>query len=146
MLVPAKCTPFLQPLDTCVLAVLRKTMAECWVTAKGELLNGNMTTLEWLRVTEESVRRTISDRDWSHAFFANRPFRAAAVLVQTPSSPIELGGRQDSSHCLAHLTPSSCIVSPREICECCFVAAWIGSLYRPNHAGLGLRKGAPFPA
>lgn len=57
VLVPAKCTPFLQPLDTCVLAVLRKTMAECWVTAKGELLNGNMTTLEWLRVTEESVRR-----------------------------------------------------------------------------------------
>lgn len=68
VLIPAKCTAFLQPLDTNILAVLRKTMAECWVTTKGELLNGSMTTLEWLRMTEESVRRAISERDWSHAF------------------------------------------------------------------------------
>ena len=71
ILIPAKCTPFFQPLDVSILNVFRSAMREAWVEFKNEAQNpdGSLTRLEWLRLVEKSVRSSISERDWSEVFF-----------------------------------------------------------------------------
>ena len=71
ILIPARCTPFFQPLDVSILNVFKSAMREAWVEFKHQSLNpdGSLTRLEWLRLVEQSVRKSISQRDWSNIFF-----------------------------------------------------------------------------
>lgn len=66
--VPAKCTPYLQPLDCFVFSHFRQAMATSWVTSKGSFPEGRMSKIAWLKVVAEAVRKVILDPDWSLAF------------------------------------------------------------------------------
>jgi len=71
MLVPARLTWLLQPLDTHVFAPLKRALQTAQQAARAVRAEGILGPLDWVEHLDASVRQVLVNRDWSHALAAN---------------------------------------------------------------------------
>ena len=71
LLVPGRLTWLLQPLDTHVFALFKRTMHETQLQCRAEAPDGTLPPTQWLRIVETAIRKVLVERTWSASLRAN---------------------------------------------------------------------------
>jgi len=71
LLVPARLTWLIQPLDTHVFAPLKRELQAAQLASRATHAQGVLQPLEWISHFQVAIRRTLVDRSWHHAMASN---------------------------------------------------------------------------
>jgi len=71
LIVPGRLTWLLQPLDTHVFALFKRTLHEKQLQSRSAALGGTLPPTQWLHIVETAVRRVLVDRAWNGSLRAN---------------------------------------------------------------------------
>ena len=89
LLIPSRMTWLLQPLDSHVYAVLKRTFHLLQLDERSANPQGVMGGVAWIDVLERGVRAVLVERDWSGALASNGLIRGAVDLRQRIRSHLE---------------------------------------------------------
>jgi len=68
LIVPAKCTWLLQPLDTHVFVEFKRLIHRAFLDHRLESDNGVLTPVDWIRLIGECIQSSLVNKDWSFTF------------------------------------------------------------------------------
>jgi len=80
LVLPARLTWLLQPLDTHVFAPLKRALVAAQQATRAEHAEGSLAPAEWVRHLDTAIRRVLVDRAWAHALDANGVLGSTAAL------------------------------------------------------------------
>ena len=109
MYIPAKLTAFLQPCDTHLFAMFKKTFWNGWRKRKSEAIDGSVSTAEWLQIIADTIAKVLPRTTWIKAFRAVGILDQQRVLSLKLAEKLGFDGALDLPSMLPSVEDAQCI-------------------------------------
>ena len=107
--IPAKLTAFLQPCDTHLFAMFKKTFWNGWRKRKSEAIDGSVSTAEWLQIIADTIAKVLPRTTWIKAFRAVGILDQQRVLSLKLAEKLGFDGALDLPSMLPSVEDAQCI-------------------------------------
>jgi hypothetical protein len=154
VVIPAKLTWLLQPLDTHAFAAYKHRVRKAFMEARVRAADGNVSVAAFLGCVQQAIRSVLQGRLWAEAFDSNGFCTGQAGVSQRVmaeldlAAPLAVPSTPPSLEQLQRLLPAGSRV-PAALCPVVVRALHFGPRlrwYGPAPAPLGAVRGAPAPA
>ena len=107
--IPAKLTAFLQPCDTHLFAMFKKTFWNGWRKRKSEAIDGSVSTADWLQIIADTIAKVLPSTTWIKAFRAVGILDQQRVLSLKLAEKLGFDGALDLPSMLPSVEDAQCI-------------------------------------